>query len=838
MRKRHLFWTAGETLRQAQDRVLAVQEKHDVAGIVRCGDDRLPGLERSSMQGSPSALHPSALQEKIDQALDHHRAGRLAAAEELYRQVLVIDPRHADGLHLLGIIADQAGRHDAAAELIRRAIAVSGQRPDFHLHLGRALKAQGDVDGAIASYRRAVDLSPDLADAHNGMGLALQARGRPDEALASLARAIELAPRRAIFHHNRANVLRDQGRLEEALSSLAVALAFDPALAESHNLQADALYTRGKLAEALASYERALALKPTLVEAHFNRSNILNTLGRYDESLACLDRVLALEPKSVPAHGNRGKVLNNQGRFDEALASYERAIALDPTYSTAHRDRGIALQNLGRFEEAVECFERASVLEPASFEHAFMAKFAFPALLASAEGIADQRARLRRNVDELMDFPGQLGSVEHNACGSIFFLAYHDFDDRLTLEALCRLFRAKAPPLSFEAPHIKAWRPPAEDGRSRIRIGFASEYFRSHTIGRLYAGLIRNLDRARFEIVLIHDQRAQRDALTERLEKDADRTLVLPLSLAEQQKAIAALSLDMLFYPDIGMSRVTYFLAYSRLAPVQAVSWGHPNTTGLDTFDYFVSTAGAEPPQADRQYTERLVALNRLPCFYEPPAVPQGTTRTAFGLPEAGTLYGCPQSLFKLHPDFDAVLAEIAAGDPQGTILLLEGQYPTWSGLLRQRWAATHPELIERVRFLPRLPADRFLALLAHFDVLLDPIHFGSGNTLYEAMTHGTPIVTWPGRFMRGRIVAAAYRQMGIADAPIAERLEDYAPLALALGRDPARRAALRRASRAAAGALFEDRQAVRDFEAFAIAAVEAAGRNEKLPPGWRPGLQ
>jgi predicted O-linked N-acetylglucosamine transferase (SPINDLY family) len=790
-------------------------------------------MSRRSMM----SLHPPALQEKIDQALDHHRAGRLAEAEELYRQVLAIEPRHADGLHLLGIIADQAGRHDAAAALIRRAIAVSGQRPDYHVHLGRALKAQGDLDEAIASYRRAVELNPDLADAHNGLAVALQARGEFDEALASLARAIALAPRRAVFHHNRANVLRDQGRHEEVLASLAVALALDPALAESHKLQGDALYAQGKLAEALASYERAIALRPTLVEAHFNRSNILNSQARFEESLASLDRVLALEPKSVPAHGYRGRVLNNLGRFDEALASYDRAIALEPTYSAAHRDRGIALQNLGRFEEAVACFERASALEPASFENALLAKFAFPALLMSAEGIADQRARLRRNIDELMDFPGMLGPVEHNACGSIFFLAYHDFDDRLTLEALRKLCRAKAPPLSFEAPHVKQWRPPAEDGRSRIRIGFASEYFRSHTIGRLYAGLIGNMDRARFEIVLIHDQRAQRDALTQRLERDADQILVLPRSLAEQQAAIAALGLDVLFYPDIGMSRVTYFLAYSRLAPVQAVSWGHPNTTGLDTLDYFVSAAGAEPAGADRLYSERLVALNRLPCFYEPPAAPQGTMRTEFGLPETGTLYGCPQSLFKLHPDFDAVLAEIAAGDPQGTILLLEGQYPTWSDLLRQRWAATHPVLVERVRFLPRLSADRFLALLAHFDVLLDPIHFGSGNTLYEAMTHGTPIVTWPGRFMRGRIVAAAYRQMGVADAPIAERLADYAPLALALGRDPERRAALRRASRAAAGALFEDRQAVHEFEAFVTAAVAAAGRTEKLPPGWRPGL-
>jgi protein O-GlcNAc transferase len=120
-------------------------------------------------------------------------------------------------------------------------------------------------------------------------------------------------------------------------------------------------------------------------------------------------------------------------------------------------------------------------------------------------------------------------------------------------------------------------------------------------------------------------------------------------------------------------------------------------------------------------------------------------------------------------------------------------------------------------------------------DVLLDPIHFGSGNTFLEPMLYGTPVVTWPGRFARGRIVAAAYRQMGIEDAPIAERLEDYAPLAVALGKDAARRSRLRAVLRDAAQTeLFDDLQAVRDFETFLRAAVDAASRGERLPSGWR----
>lgn len=127
------------------------------------------------------------------------------------------------------------------------------------------------------------------------------------------------------------------------------------------------------------------------------------------------------------------------------------------------------------------------------------------------------------------------------------------------------------------------------------------------------------------------------------------------------------------------------------------------------------------------------------------------------------------------------------------------------------------------------------MALMANFDVLLDPIYFGSGNTLYESIVYGTPIVTWPGPFMRGRIVAGAYRQIGLDDAPMVLRLEDYAPLALALGSDAGRRRILREAIGRLGRSLFEDHHSVGDFEAFLEAAVRAAARAEKLPGSWRP---
>jgi predicted O-linked N-acetylglucosamine transferase (SPINDLY family) len=811
----------------------------------------------------------SSPQDVLREGLQHHTAGRLEQAASLYRQVPTGDVRFPESLDLLGVIALQAGRPDAAVDYFSRAIAEKDDEANYHCHMGLALKGQGKLDEALLAFDRALQLEPAFAEAHNSRAVLLQALGRLDQAVAAFDAALAAKPDLVEAHYNKGVALKELGKPEEALATYEKALALNPGFFKAHNNRGVVLASLGKLDEAIASYDRAIVLKPDYAEAHNNRGNALRALRRLDEaiasyhralagnptflaaltnlsvvmteqgalgeSVAVFDRLLALQPDHAEALTARGTALNNLRRLEEAVESFDRAVACRPDLAGAHFNRGIALCGLGRFGEAVASFEAALALEPALFDYAGMAKLALPVILPAAFGIAPHRERYRASIATLMAFEGPSRPVDSFTLPAFFHLAYHDSDDREAMEALRALYRTRLPELVHAAPHVATWQPPAA-GR-RIRIGFLSEFFREHTIERLNRGLVRALDRARFEVVVIHASTSRASNVPVELDELADRSVRLEPSLVRQRESIAGEHLDILFYPDIGMSRETYFLAHARLAPVQAVGWGHPTTTGLDTLDYFVSAAGAEPPGADRQYTERLIGLGRLPCFYARPAVRPGVTRAEFGLPESGTLYGCPQSLFKFHPEFDALLAAIAEGDPQGHIVLVEGQYPSWGDLLRQRWAATHPVLVERVRFVPRLSADRFIALMAHFDVLLDPIHFGSGNTLYESMTHGTPIVTWPGRFMRGRIVAAAYRQMGVADAPIAKKLEDYAQLALALGRDPDRREKLRRTSRvAAAEGLFEDRQAVREFEAFVIAAVEAASRNEKLPPGWRPG--
>ena len=135
-----------------------------------------------------------AAQSLINQALTEHRAGRLAEAERVYRQVLEIDPKHADAMHLLGMIAFQTGRLDQAGETIRKAIAIHPAAASYHSNLGNVLQAQDKLQEAAASYRSALALRPDLAETHVNLGNVLRELGDVAGALTAYRRAMALKP--------------------------------------------------------------------------------------------------------------------------------------------------------------------------------------------------------------------------------------------------------------------------------------------------------------------------------------------------------------------------------------------------------------------------------------------------------------------------------------------------------------------------------------------------------------------------------------------------------------------------------------------------------------------
>ncbi|MGO9110211.1 MAG: tetratricopeptide repeat protein, partial [Thermoguttaceae bacterium] len=150
--------------------------------------------------------------------MQHHQGGRLQAAEQIYRQILAVQPNHADALHLLGVIASQAGNHKVAVEYIRRAIGLNRTEAAFHNNLGGAYLALRRMPEAVACYRRALELKPDFVEARANLGNALKDLGELDEAVACWRLALELKPEFAEVHNNLGIAVKEQGKLGEAVA--------------------------------------------------------------------------------------------------------------------------------------------------------------------------------------------------------------------------------------------------------------------------------------------------------------------------------------------------------------------------------------------------------------------------------------------------------------------------------------------------------------------------------------------------------------------------------------------------------------------------------------------
>ncbi len=229
------------------------------------------------------------------QGLQFHQAGNLAAAESLYRQVLAVQPSHADAMQLLGVVAHQAGRNDAAVDLITRAIALNGSAPHFHANLGQVLRMMGRIDEAETSYRRALALKPDYLDVLMGLGVLLQGKGGMAEAAALYRRAI----------------------------------ALNPGIAEAHNNLGNALEEQGKLGEAIASYERAVALKPNDPGMIYNLAAALINDGQVMKALDLARRGMAIAKNAEleTLLGNCVKELRGHGGDAELRQLVVRALS-------------------------------------------------------------------------------------------------------------------------------------------------------------------------------------------------------------------------------------------------------------------------------------------------------------------------------------------------------------------------------------------------------------------------------------------------------------------------------------------------------------------------------
>lgn len=577
----------------------------------------------------------------------------------------------------------------------------------------------------------------------------------------------------------------------------------------------------GNFAAAGPLYRQLLAEQPAQPQLHFLFGLLSYQLGHNDVAVQHLRQAAALAPAEPVYHSGLGLVYRGLKLFPQSIASYRRALAINPTNAADYYDLGLAYMQQEELAPAADCFEQALKLEPAQLFWRLELDGLCPAVMPSAAAITDWRANFARALEKYP--PGSVNLSEWLAGGAPinvyppFNLPYHGHNDLPLKSRYAQIFSVDAPP-------------PRPTPTPPYRVGFLVTRTHERIFLSLMGGLLNHWADPELEPVIV----APPPSL-ERLRAGITNPRVsyrpileeLPLAVA----ALRANPLDLLYYWEAGSDALNYFLPFFRPAPVQCTSWGLSSTSGIPQMDYFISSTLLEPDGAEAHYSERLVKLNTLPTCFARPELPNPLRpRSYFGLPEQAHIYFCPQNLLKIHPDFDAIMAEILRRDPQGLVLLLETKTPRWKDDLQQRFRQSIPDVAGRIRFAPRQEFADFMNLLAVADVLLDTVHYSGGNTAHEALATGTPLVTLPGPYLRGRLTLGRYRQMGLLDC-VAASPQEYVDIAVRLGTNPACRAEIKAKILAANAVLYDDRQAVQEMADFFKKAIRRAGA---APAGGR----
>ena len=667
---------------------------------------------------------------------------------------------------------------------------------------------------------------------YNLFGAVLSDQKKLDKAIINYKKSIKINPHYAEGHNNLGNALYMLKKFNESIDSYQRAVKIKPDFAEAHNNLGVSFNEIGKLNESVISHQRAIQIKSDYAEAYNNLGIAFRMLNKINESIDNYQRAIEIKPDYVEAYNNLGNILQSIDKIDEAILNYVKAIKINPNFAETYNYMGNLLRQIGKVKEAQKYFKKLINLKPDDIEHKINSALSMPPVVQSAEEINYYRSEYEKGLESLKKYKFIKEKPANFINLHFFHLAYHTKNNLEIMNKTSASFRKIIPSINYVSKNIKKLKK-----QKKIKIGFISEFLTKHTIGKLFGGLIKNIDRKKFDVIIFHTSKTKNSLIKNEIDQSANKIVNLDSKIKEQQQQVEKESLDIVFYPDIGMSPTTYFLAFSRLAPVQIVSWGHPETTGIDTIDYFLSSTLLETDNIVKKYSEKLICLSQFPLYYKPPQnLGLLKNRIHLALPEKNRLYGCPQSLFKLHPDFDGILAKILEQDLESYIVFIGGEnkHKFWVESLKKRWSKNFPILNKRVLFTKRLSLVEFISLCNCVDVLLDPIYFGGGNTFLESMMVGTPTVTMPGTHLKANITAAAYKQMKISNPPIVKNSKEYVKLAVELAKNQKKNHALREESKIAANKyLYKNLKTLKGFERFLEEAHKTARLGNKLKGGF-----
>jgi protein O-GlcNAc transferase len=790
-------------------------------------DGAIPVADLASRQ----MRHPQTVKGQGD---EHVKAGRYADAERCYRQVMESDADHPGVLVMLGFVLREQGRTNEAREVLERAVHIAGEDADGHYLLGSILEATGPRDEEISHLRKAIDLRTDFEFARRQLIIALFKSDRYAEATKLCEESIAILPDSGELHFYRSNLLLHAGEKALAIGSCKRALALNPGLIAAQQSLSRILFDTEQFEQAEVSYRREMELTPEHFGPYHQLGVVLNRMARHAEAIELYKRAISLNPNSSASYSSLGAAYTDfDDTSEEILAlaqeNYEKAVAMEPGNSDLHYNLGDSYRRGAQLDRAMASFDKAIELNPENVK-ARWARVMLWAPAFSSNGADDSPNRSGFGA-ELARFEEWWAKSETDGAifvGELqpFFLTYQE-DSNLALLKQYGQVCTMAMRRWLDRQKSPAFKRPIE---RRVRLGIVSGDIRVHSVWMaLIKGWFLSFDPGRFEFVVFSlSDRADPETSWARAKSDV--FVRGPRTLSQWVSAIREQNCEILLYPAVGLSPMALKLASLRLAPVQINTWGHPDTSGLPTLDYYVSAECFEPANAQDHYSEQLVLLphlgNRIQTLNFPNSDPGFA---ALNIDLKRPILICPGTPYKYQPADDHIFADIARGVPDAQLVFFRPDGSALANLLQARIAkefeAAGLNVVDHVRFIRWLNFPEFHCLLRQADMMLDTIGFSGYNTAVQAIECGLPLVTREGRFLRGRLASGVLRRMDLQEL-IVQTKTDYVNLVVKLATDHDYRAHIRHEIEQRRSVLFDDQSAMGPFQDF----LESVARPVGLP--------
>ncbi|MDA0241367.1 MAG: tetratricopeptide repeat protein [Proteobacteria bacterium] len=622
------------------------------------------------------------------------------------------------------------------------------QSPNASLDRGLALHRRGKLAEAAAIYESVLASDAGNADALHFLGLIAHQRGDHVGAVDLILQAIALDEARPTFHHNLGTAFMALARLEDAIGAFRRSAVLDPSRDDTHYNLGTALGMLGRYAEAEPMFREAVRLNPEHAAAWSGLGAACSGLRRHDEALSASRRAVTIDPRLPEAHLNLGNAQHALGDLECAENSLRAAIELKPDYAVAYNSLAKLLADVMAIDEALDCFRRAMEIDPLYRETA--SNYLLYQLYASSQSEAD------------------------------IFEAHRDRARRLWPSDPVSSGRDEFPAQDFEPER-------------RLRIGYVSADFRTHSCAYFLEPLFEHHDRAAIEL-FAYANVENADERTQKFRESADHWRDISGLGDEDAAALVREDKIDILVELSGHTRGNRLGLFAlRPAPIQ-ISWlGYPATTGLDQIDYRLTDAFADPlGSADRYHTEKLIRLPDGFHCYAPPDAPDVSEPPSLQTGEI--TFGSFNNFLKLSPECLDAWAAILDAVPSSRLLLKCGllTFDKPKARLLDRFAARgiDPDRIALHGWIPR--GEQPLALYRDVDIALDSFPYNGTTTSFETLWMGVPLVTISGDRHAARVGCSILTHLGYGEL-VAETVADYIALAAALAGDRERISSYRR---------------------------------------------